>query len=244
MLLIPAIAIKDAKCVRPAAGRAGAHTVVDEDPGAVARRYVAAGARRVQVVDLDGAAGKPGFEALRRIVAAAGEAEVQIAGGIRDEETVQGYLEAGAQYVVIGTRAVTAPHFVQDLCLEFPGHVIVGLDVRDGKLATEGWSKHAQHTVLEVAQHFERDGVAAIVFNDLKRDGAMSGADVGTAAEMARGLQVPVIVAGGLASLADIEALCDAEAEGVIGAIVGRALYEGKLDLAKAQAHADRLRAA
>jgi phosphoribosylformimino-5-aminoimidazole carboxamide ribotide isomerase len=250
MHLIPAMTIKDGKCVRPVTVRAGStapvsYEVVEADPGVLAARYVASGARRLHVADLDGAAGRPpNFEAVRRIAAAAGKAEVQVGGGIRAEETVSGYLEAGAQYVVIGSRAVITPHFVQDMCLEFPGHVIVGLDVRNGKLATEGFSKLTQHTLGEVGQLFERDGVAAIVVNDLTRDGALAGANVEAALELARAVTVPVIVAGGVSTLADVEALCAAAGEGVTGAIVGRAFREGKLDLAQAQAHADRLRAA
>lgn len=228
MLLIPSMTLKDGRCPEPGVGHA------DGDPAAVARRLVASGATRLHLIDLDGATpGRaPNLDAVRQVVDAIGDVPVQVAGGIRSEETAAAYLEAGAQFVVVGTRALKTPHLVEDLCLEFPGHVLVGLEVRDGKLAVEGWSKLAQHSVLEAAQHFEREGVAGLVITDLARDGQLGGADVAGAAALARALSVPVLVAGGVASQADLAALQAAEADGIAGAIVGRAVREGRLGLA------------
>ena len=168
---------------------------------------------------------------------------IQVGGGIRDEETVQTYLDAGVQFVIIGTKAVSAPHFVNDLCLEFPGHIIVGLDAREGKVAIDGWSKLSHHSVIDMAQRFEQDGVEAIVFTDIGRDGMMSGVNIESTVELARAIHIPVIASGGITNIEDIRALCAVADEGIIGAITGRAIYEGTLDLAEAQKLADELTA-
>lgn len=237
MLLIPAIDIKDGKCVRLRQGRMDDVTVFSDDPVAVAGRWVEAGARRLHVVDLDGALqGKPINTAIvREICRAHPDLPIQVGGGIRDEETVVTYLEAGVSYVIIGTRAVNTPHFVNDLCLEFPGHVMVALDAREGKVAIDGWSKLSNHDAIDLAQRLEDDGVAAIIFTSISRDGMMEGFDAEATAELAGNLRTPVIASGGISSLADIRALMDLENEGVMGAILGRALYDGKIDLAEAQ---------
>ena len=237
MLLIPAIDIKDGKCVRLRQGRMDDVTVFSDDPVAVAGRWVEAGARRLHVVDLDGALqGKPINTAIvREICRAHPDLPIQVGGGIRDEETVVTYLEAGVSYVIIGTRAVNTPHFVNDLCLEFPGHVMVALDAREGKVAIDGWSKLSNHDAIDLAQRLEDDGVAAIIFTSISRDGMMEGFDAEATAELAGNLRTPVIASGGISSLADIRALMDLENEGVMGAILGRALYDGKIDLADAQ---------
>ncbi len=237
MLLIPAIDLKDGRCVRLRQGRMDDETVFSNDPLEVAQRWVDAGARRLHMVDLNGAfEGKPvNASAIRRIAGAFPDLPIQVGGGIRDEDTVQAYLDAGVSYVIIGTKAVSAPHFVNDLCLEFPGHIIVGLDARDGKVAIDGWSKLSNHNVVEVAQHVERDGVAAIVYTDIGRDGMMTGANVAATAALARAITVPVIASGGVSSLDDIRALCEVADDGIMGAIIGRALYEGTIDLAEAQ---------
>jgi phosphoribosylformimino-5-aminoimidazole carboxamide ribotide isomerase len=237
MLLIPAIDLKDGRCVRLRQGRMEDETVFSNDPLEVAQRWVDAGARRLHVVDLNGAfEGKPvNASAIRRIAGAFPDLPIQVGGGIRDEDTVQAYLDAGVSYVIIGTKAVSAPHFVNDLCLEFPGHIIVGLDARDGKVAIDGWSKLSNHNVVEVAQHVERDGVAAIVYTDIGRDGMMTGANVAATASLARAITVPVIASGGVSSLDDIRALCEVADDGIMGTIIGRALYEGTIDLAEAQ---------
>jgi phosphoribosylformimino-5-aminoimidazole carboxamide ribotide isomerase len=242
MLLIPAIDLKDGKCVRLRQGRMDEVTVFADDPVEMAERWIEAGARRLHVVDLDAAvAGRPvNLDAIRRIVdAMPEEVPVQLGGGIRTVEDAESYLDLGVQYVIIGTRAVREPHFVNDLCLEFPGHVIVGLDARDGRIAISGWSKLSKHDVIETAQHFERDGVEAIVYTDIGRDGMMDGVNIESTLRLAQSVSIPVIASGGVSSLDDIRALRAVEEEGVIGAIIGRALYEGSLDLATAQKLAD-----
>ena len=168
---------------------------------------------------------------------------IQVGGGIRDEDTIQKYLDAGVRYVIIGTKAVTAPHFVQDMCLEFPSHVMVGLDVRDGKVAIEGWSKLSRHDAVDLARQFEEDGVEAIIFTDIRRDGMMNGLNLDATVEFARHLKIPVIASGGVTNLDDIRALCAVEGEGIAGAVTGRAIYEGTLDLHAAQTLADELSA-
>ena len=241
MLLIPAIDLKDGKCVRLRQGRMEDETVFGDDPVAVAQRWVEAGARRLHMVDLNGAfAGEPVNAAVIRSVAEAfPDLPIQVGGGIRDEETVQAYLDAGVQYTIIGTRAVSAPHFVNDLCAEFPGHIIVGLDAKDGKVAIDGWSKLSHHPVIDMAQRFEDDGVEAIVFTDIGRDGMMNGVNVESTVELAQAIRIPVIASGGITTIDDIRALCKVADEGIMGAITGRAIYEGTLDLAEAQKLAD-----
>lgn len=245
MLLIPAIDLKDGKCVRLRQGRMDDETVFGDDPVAVARRWVEAGARRLHMVDLNGAfEGKPvNAAAIRAVAEAFPDLPIQVGGGIRDEETVQAYLDAGVQYTIIGTKAVSAPHFINDLCVEFPGHIIVGLDAKDGKVAIDGWSKLSHHSVIDMAQRFEDDGVEAIVFTDIGRDGMMEGVNVESTVELARAIRIPVIASGGITSLDDIRALCKVADEGIMGAITGRAIYEGTLDLAEAQKLADELSA-
>ncbi|MGB5306147.1 MAG: 1-(5-phosphoribosyl)-5-[(5-phosphoribosylamino)methylideneamino]imidazole-4-carboxamide isomerase [Gammaproteobacteria bacterium] len=243
MLLIPAIDIKDGKCVRLRQGRMEDETVFGDDPVAVAQRWVDAGARRLHMVDLNGAfKGKPvNSGAIRAVAEAFPDTPIQVGGGIRDEDTVQAYLDAGVQYTIIGTKAVSAPHFVNDLCLEFPGHIIVGLDARDGKVAIDGWSKLSHHSALDMAQRFEQDGVVAIVFTDIGRDGMLSGVNVESTVALAQAINIPVIASGGITDIEDIRALCAVADEGIMGAITGRAIYEGTLDLAAAQKLADEL---
>ncbi|TDJ63762.1 MAG: 1-(5-phosphoribosyl)-5-[(5-phosphoribosylamino)methylideneamino]imidazole-4-carboxamide isomerase [Proteobacteria bacterium] len=243
MLLIPAIDLKDGRCVRLKQGRMDDDTVYSDDPVGVAERWVTAGARRLHIVDLDGAAlGRPvNSSHIHDIAERFPEVPIQVGGGIRDEDSIQEYLDAGVRYVILGTQAVTAPHFVSDVCLEFPGHIIVGLDVRNGKVAIEGWSKLSRHDALDLAQHFEHDGVAAIVFTDISRDGMMTGLNIDSTVAFAQELAIPVIASGGVSNLDDIRALCAVETAGVIGVITGRAIYEGTLDLAEAQKLADQL---
>jgi phosphoribosylformimino-5-aminoimidazole carboxamide ribotide isomerase len=243
MLLIPAIDLKDGKCVRLRQGRMDDETVFGDDPVAVAGRWVEAGARRLHMVDLNGAfAGKPvNAAAISAVAKAFPDLPIQVGGGIRDEETVQAYLDVGVQYTIIGTQAVSAPHFVNDLCVEFPGHIIVGLDAKDGKVAIDGWSKLSHHSAIDMAQRFEGDGVEAIVFTDIGRDGMMTGVNVESTVELAQAVRIPVIASGGITSIEDVRALCSVADEGIIGAITGRAIYEGTLDLAEAQKLADSL---
>jgi len=243
MLLIPAIDIKDGKCVRLRQGRMDDGTVYSDDPVAMAARWVEAGARRLHVVDLNGAtAGKPmNSEVIREIAQAFPQVPVQVGGGIRDEDTIQTYLNAGVRYVIIGTKAVTTPHFVSDICLEFPSHIYVGLDVRDGKVAIEGWSKLSRHDAVDLARQFEEEGVEAIIFTDIRRDGMMNGLNLDATVEFARNLRIPVYASGGVTNLDDIRALAAVESEGIAGAVTGRAIYEGTLDFRTAQALADEL---
>ena len=175
------------------------------------------------------------LSALSKICEAAGDIPVQVGGGIREEDDVEALLDAGASYVIIGTRAVTAPHFVGDICVEFPGRVIVGLDAKDGKVATEGWSKLSQHDVIDLAQHFEQDGVEAIVFTDIAKDGMMEGINMEATRELAQSIAIPVILSGGVSRIEDIDTLMQLKDDGVMGAIIGRALYEGALDLEQCQ---------
>ena len=238
MIIIPAIDIKDGRCVRLRQGRMDDETIFADDPVEMADKWVQAGAQRLHLVDLDGATeGAPrNFSIVEKIAAKYPDLPIQVGGGIRDEDTVDQYLECGVQYVIIGTRAVTAPHFVNDLCLEFPGHIIIGLDAKNGKVAIDGWSKLSHHDVIDLAQHFEADGVAAIVFTDVSRDGMMQGVNVESTVELAASIHIPVIASGGVTDLNDIKRLCATDEEGIVGVVVGHALYEGTIDLAEAQA--------
>ena len=241
MLIIPAIDLKDGKCVRLRQGRMEDDTVFSDDPLAVAGRWIDAGARRLHLVDLNGAfAGEPvNAGIIEKIAKTYPTIEIQVGGGIRDEDTIQTYLNAGVNYVIIGTKAVTAPHFVSNACIEFPNHIIVGLDAKDGKVATDGWSKLSHHTAIEMAQRFEQDGVTAIIFTDISRDGMMQGVNIESTVKLARAINIPVIASGGITNIKDIENLCAVEYEGITGAITGRAIYEGTLDFIKAQQYAD-----
>ncbi len=244
MLLIPAIDLKDGHCVRLKQGDMEQSTTFGEDPTVVARGWVTQGARRLHLVDLNGAfAGHPKNEmAIRKILKSVGsEVDVQLGGGIRDLDTIERYLDAGLRYVIIGTAAVKNPGFLQDACTAFGGHIIVGLDARDGKIATDGWSKLTRHDVVDLGKKFEDYGVESIIYTDIGRDGMLSGINIEATVKLAQALTIPVIASGGLSSMADIDALCDVESEGVEGVICGRAIYSGDLNFAAAQARADEL---
>jgi phosphoribosylformimino-5-aminoimidazole carboxamide ribotide isomerase len=241
MLLIPAIDLKDGQCVRLRQGRMEDDTVFSDDPVAVAGRWVDAGATRLHLVDLDGAfAGKPrNGKVIHAIRETYPDVQIQVGGGIRDEDTIQAYLDAGVDFVIIGTKAVSAPHFVREVAAEFPNHIIVGLDAKDGKVAIDGWSKLSHHDVIDLAQKFEDDGVEAIVYTDISRDGMMEGVNVEATARLARAIRIPVIASGGITCLKDIHALGAIVGDGVMGAITGRAIYEGTLDFAEGRKAAE-----
>ena len=245
MLLIPAIDLKDGHCVRLQQGDMKNSTTFGEDPAAMARRWVNASARRLHLVDLNGAfAGKPKNEAaIKAILAEVGEEiPVQLGGGIRDLDTIERYLDDGLSFIIIGTAAVTSPGFLRDACSAFGGHIIVGLDAKDGKVATDGWSKLTGHEVVDLAKKFEDYGVNAVIYTDIGRDGMLTGINIEATVKLAQALSIPVIASGGLSNLDDIRALCAVEDEGVEGVICGRSIYTGALDFTAAQARADALR--
>ncbi|BCO28635.1 1-(5-phosphoribosyl)-5-[(5-phosphoribosylamino) methylideneamino] imidazole-4-carboxamide isomerase [Rhodoferax lithotrophicus] len=244
MLLIPAIDLKDGHCVRLQQGDMKLSTTFSEEPSVMARSWVDKGARRVHLVDLNGAfAGQPKNEAaIRKILKSIGsEVDVQLGGGIRDLDTIERYLDAGLRYVIIGTAAVRNPGFLQDACTAFGGHIIVGLDAKDGKVATDGWSKLTKHDVVDLGKKFEDFGVESIIYTDIGRDGMLTGINIEATVRLAQALTIPVVASGGLSSMADIEALCAVEDEGIEGVICGRAIYSGDLDFEAAQARADEL---
>ena len=244
MLLIPAIDLKDGHCVRLQQGDMKASTTFGEDPAEMARRWVDAGARRLHLVDLNGAfAGKPVNEsAVKAIIKEIGnEIPIQLGGGIRDLDTIERYLDDGLSYIIIGTAAVKSPGFLKDACTAFGGHIIVGLDAKDGKVATDGWSKLTGHEVVDLALKFQDYGVEGVIYTDIGRDGMLTGINVDATVKLAQALTIPVIASGGLAGLSDIEQLCAVESEGIEGVICGRSIYSGALDFAVAQARADQL---
>lgn len=241
MLIIPAIDLKDGQCVRLKQGRMEDSTVFSSDPAAVAKQWVDAGCRRLHLVDLNGAfAGEPvNGDVVRAIAAAYPALPIQIGGGIRDLETIEHYVKAGVSYVIIGTKAVKQPEFVTEACKAFPGRVIVGLDAKDGLVATDGWAEVSEVRAVDLARRFEADGVESIVYTDIARDGMMQGVNVEATLEMANASSIPVIASGGITNMNDIKALHAVSSQGIMGAITGRAIYEGTLDVAEAQAYCD-----
>ena len=245
MLLIPAIDLKDGHCVRLIQGDMDQSTTFGEDPAAMARKWVDLGARRLHLVDLNGAfAGVPkNYAAIKAILKEVGdEVPVQLGGGIRDLDTIEKYIDGGLRYVIIGTAAVKNPGFLRDACSAFGGHIIVGLDAKDGKVATDGWSKLTGHEVVDLAKKFEDWGVESIIYTDIGRDGMLTGINIEATVKLAQALTIPVIASGGLSGIDDIEKLCAVQDEGIEGVICGRAIYTGALDFAAAQARADALR--
>jgi phosphoribosylformimino-5-aminoimidazole carboxamide ribotide isomerase len=245
VLLIPAIDLKDGRCVRLRQGRMEDETVFSDDPVAMAARWVEAGARRLHLVDLNGAfAGEPvNGGAIRAIAKAYPDLPIQVGGGIRDEATIGAYLDAGVQFCIIGTQAVKEPEFVARACAAFPGHVIVGLDAKDGQVAISGWATLTEHRVEDLARRFEHDGVSAIVYTDIGRDGMMTGPNVAATRALAEAVSTSIIASGGITNLDDVRALCAAADSGITGAITGRAIYEGSLDFGEGQRLADSLAA-
>ena len=242
MLLIPAIDLKDGHCVRLKQGDMEQSTVFSEDPAEMARHWVEQGARRLHLVDLNGAvSGRPRNESAVKAILAAigGQIPVQLGGGVRDLDTIERYLDDGVSYIIIGTAAVKNPGFLHDACGAFPGQVIVGLDAKDGKVATDGWSKMTRHEVVDMARKFQDYGVEAVIYTDIGRDGMMSGINIDATVKLAQAVTIPVIASGGLASMGDIDALCAVEPEGIAGVICGRAIYTGELPFKAAQERAD-----
>ena len=237
MLIIPAIDLKDGRCVRLQQGDMSKETVFSEQPSKMAAQWAKQGARRIHVVDLNGAiAGKPkNEEAVKALVASVdSDIPIQRGGGIRDLDTIESYLDDGVSYVIIGTAAVKNPGFLHEACDAFPGHIMVGLDAKDGKVATDGWSKLTGHDVVDLAKRFQDYGVESVIYTDIGRDGMMTGVNIEATVRLAQALVVPVIASGGLSSLDDVKALMAVESEGITGCITGRAIYEGKLDFAAA----------
>lgn len=243
MILIPAIDLKDGKCVRLRQGIMEDETIFSDDPVAMAKQWVDAGARRLHLVDLNGAfEGKPvNGEIVRAIAKAYPDLPIQIGGGIRDFDIVEQYLDAGVTYLIIGTKAVKEPAFVSELCKKFPGHIIVGLDAKDGMVATDGWAEVSDKHVIDMAKQFEDDGVVSIVYTDIGRDGMMKGVNVEATLKLAQSISIPVVASGGITNLDDIRALSEVSKQGIMGAITGRAIYEGTLDFAEGQKLADEL---
>jgi phosphoribosylformimino-5-aminoimidazole carboxamide ribotide isomerase len=237
MLLIPAIDLKDGKCVRLRQGRMDDETVFSDDPVDVAARWVNAGAQRLHLVDLNGAfAGKPvNGDAIRAIASAFPDLPIQVGGGIRDEPTIAAYLEVGVHWCIIGTQAVKEPALVARACAAFPGRVIVGLDAKDGQVAINGWAEVTAHRVETLSRRFEDDGVEAIVYTDIGRDGMLTGPNIAATRQLADAINIPVIASGGITNLDDVRALAAVAEPGIIGAITGRAIYEGTLDFAAGQ---------
>ena len=242
MLIIPAIDLKDGKCVRLRQGRMGDSTVFNGSPLEMAGRWIAAGARRLHLVDLNGAfAGNPvNSEAITEIAKSYPKVPIQIGGGIRNATTIEAYLNAGVEYVIIGTKAVKDPSFVTEMCRQFPGHVIVGIDAKKGLVATDGWAEISEVKATDLAKRFEHDGVSAIIYTDIDRDGMMQGVNVESTIKMAKASLIPVIASGGITNMDDILALNNTPKARIFGAITGRAIYEGTLDISDAQKICDK----
>ena len=241
MILIPAIDLKQGQCVRLRQGVMEDSTVFSEDPVAMAEKWVSQGCTRLHLVDLDGAfEGEPvNADVIEEITQSFPDIPVQIGGGIRTVETAEAYLAAGVSYVIIGTQAVRKPEFVTELCSEFPDSVIVGIDARDGKVAVQGWAESSALTAIELAQQFEDQGVSAIVYTDISRDGMMQGVNVEATSSLAQAINIPVIASGGVTDMDDIIKLTAAKSSGIAGTIIGRALYERTINLREAQSYVD-----
>lgn len=241
MIIIPAIDLKDGACVRLRQGLMEDSTVFSDDPAAMAKQWVEQGAKRLHLVDLNGAfAGTPvNGEVVTQIAKAYPDLPIQIGGGIRDLETIEHYLNAGVSYVIIGTKAVKDPKFVKQACDAFSGHIIVGLDAKNGMVATDGWAEVSNVKATELAKQFAGDGVSEIVYTDISRDGMMQGVNIDATVEMARAGGIPVVASGGITNMDDIKGLMAVAHEGISGAITGRAIYEGTLSVQEAQAYCD-----
>ena len=241
MLLIPAIDIKEGKCVRLRQGLMEDSTVFSDSPLAMADKWVELGAKRIHLVDLDGAfAGEPAnADVINSIAEKYPNVPIQIGGGIRDEKTIQAYIDAGVEYVIIGTRAANEPEFIGEIAQEFGKNLIIGLDAKDGIVAVDGWAKLTEHNVVDLAKRFENDGVQAIIYTDIARDGMMQGVNLDATQHLAEAVDIPIIASGGVTNMDDLIELQKIEASGISGVITGRAIYEGTLDFAQGQAYLD-----
>jgi phosphoribosylformimino-5-aminoimidazole carboxamide ribotide isomerase len=245
MLIIPAIDLKDGECVRLKQGRMEDATTFSSDPVAVAKRWVDAGARRLHLVDLNGAfEGRPiNGEIVRAIAKAYPKLPIQIGGGIRSLDTIEEYISSGVCYVIIGTQAIKNPDFVREACAQFEGQIMVGLDAKEGWVATDGWAEVSSINVLDVARELAPVGVSAFVYTDIARDGMMQGVNIEATVRLAKATEIPVIASGGITNLEDIKALASVarteQGGGINGAITGRAIYEGTLDVKEAQKYCD-----
>jgi phosphoribosylformimino-5-aminoimidazole carboxamide ribotide isomerase len=242
MILIPAIDLKQGQCVRLRQGSMEDSTVFSDDPISMAQKWVDQGCHRLHLVDLDGAfEGRPvNADVIEDITRSFPDLPIQIGGGIRSIDTVEAYLAAGVKYVIIGTQAVKKPDFVTELCVEFPGSVIVGIDAKNGRVAIQGWAEESDLTADNLARQFEDQGVSAIVYTDISRDGMMQGVNVEATKTLAEAISIPVIASGGVTNMEDIKRLTTVKSSGIEGCIIGRALYERTIDLAEAQAYVDR----
>ncbi len=241
-LLIPAIDLKNGQCVRLRQGEYDDVTIFSDNPVEVAMNWTSKGAKRIHIVDLDGAAaGYPKNKSvIKKVLASVGnDVPVQIGGGLRDLDTIERTLDMGVSYVVMGTAAVKNPGLLKDACAAFLGHIIVSIDAKDGKVATDGWSKLSRHQVVDLAKKYEDEGVEAILYTDISRDGMLSGVNLDSTLKLAESISIPVIASGGIANISDIESLCRIESEGVMGAILGRSIYEGKIDFETAQKYTE-----
>lgn len=235
MIVIPALDLKNGKCVRLLQGRMDRETVYGEDPVQMAKRWESKGAERLHVVDLNGAvAGTPVHRSLIREIAGSVHIPVEVGGGIRDLETIEEYLSSGVKWTILGTAAFQNPSMIPEACLRYPGRIILGVDARRGNVAIEGWNEVVSREAAELAKQFEGVGLSAIVFTDVERDGMEKGLNWETTKAFARATSIPVIASGGVSGIEDIERLKEIEQDGVIGVIVGKALYSGRLDLEEA----------
>ncbi|MFP4446499.1 MAG: 1-(5-phosphoribosyl)-5-[(5-phosphoribosylamino)methylideneamino]imidazole-4-carboxamide isomerase [Desulfosudaceae bacterium] len=235
MIVIPAVDIKGGRCVRLLQGDMNSETVFSDDPAAMAERWASQGAELIHLVDLDGAVQKRpcNLPAIESIIARV-NTPVQVGGGIRDMDTLRMYMDRGVAKAVIGSSAVDQADFIQAACREFPGRIVLGIDARDGRVAIEGWTETTEITAVELARRYEKSGLAAVNFTDISRDGMQTGPNIPAIRDFAQSVDMPVVASGGVSSLADIEALAEIQDCGVTGVITGRALYEGRLDLAAA----------
>lgn len=235
MIIIPAVDIKNGKCVRLLQGRMDEETIFSDDPAAMAKQWEDEGAEMIHVIDLDGAFEKrpQNLSSIKKIIETV-NADIQVGGGIRNEETVRMYSDIGVRRVIIGTEAIRNPQMVKSACKAFPGQVVVGIDARDGWVAIEGWAETTRTKAADLAKQFEDCGVAAINFTDIHRDGMQTGPNIEETRKLAEAISIPVVASGGVSTLQDVKNLMPLETAGVVGVITGRALYSGTLNLKEA----------